>query len=54
MVPKIWYVLSQVFVLVAFTKRCYLNQFIVDGGIHPDLPTGNIQATIMVVAEAAV
>ncbi|KAL4891032.1 hypothetical protein BDV59DRAFT_73176 [Aspergillus ambiguus] len=30
------------------------NLFIVDGGIHPDLPTGNIQATIMVVAEAAV
>ncbi|PWY92096.1 FAD/NAD(P)-binding domain-containing protein [Aspergillus heteromorphus CBS 117.55] len=30
------------------------NLFVVDGGIHPDLPTGNIQATIMVVAEAAV
>ncbi|GLB11953.1 hypothetical protein AtubIFM57258_009230 [Aspergillus tubingensis] len=30
------------------------NLFIVDGSIHPDLPTGNIQATIMVVAEAAV
>ncbi|KKK11834.1 hypothetical protein P175DRAFT_0554501 [Aspergillus ochraceoroseus IBT 24754] len=30
------------------------NLFIVDGGIHPDLPTGNIQATVMVVAEAAV
>ncbi|KAF3395743.1 hypothetical protein F1880_007298 [Penicillium rolfsii] len=29
------------------------NLFIVDGSIHPDLPTGNIQATIMVVAEAA-
>lgn len=28
-------------------------QFIVDGSIHPDLPTGNIQATIMVIAEAA-
>ncbi|KAL4868721.1 hypothetical protein BDV12DRAFT_197065 [Aspergillus spectabilis] len=30
------------------------NLFIVDGSIHPDLPTGNIQATVMVVAEAAV
>ncbi|PYH97373.1 FAD/NAD(P)-binding domain-containing protein [Aspergillus ellipticus CBS 707.79] len=30
------------------------NLFVVDGSIHPDLPTGNIQATIMVVAEAAV
>ncbi|KAJ5302947.1 cellobiose dehydrogenase [Penicillium atrosanguineum] len=30
------------------------NLFIVDGSIHPDLPSGNIQATIMVVAEAAV
>ncbi|OOG00008.1 GMC oxidoreductase [Aspergillus carbonarius ITEM 5010] len=30
------------------------NLFIVDGSIHPDLPTGNIQATIMVVAEAAI
>jgi cellobiose dehydrogenase (acceptor) len=29
-------------------------QYIVDGGIHPDLPTGNIQTTIMVVAEAAI
>jgi cellobiose dehydrogenase (acceptor) len=29
-------------------------QYIVDGSIHPDLPTGNIQTTIMVVAEAAV
>jgi cellobiose dehydrogenase (acceptor) len=29
-------------------------QYIVDGGIHPDLPTGNIQAAIMIVAEAAV
>ncbi|KAF7714200.1 Cellobiose dehydrogenase (acceptor) [Penicillium ucsense] len=29
------------------------NLFIVDGSIHPDLSTGNIQATIMVVAEAA-
>ncbi|KAJ5336325.1 uncharacterized protein N7506_004347 [Penicillium brevicompactum] len=29
------------------------NLFIVDGSIHPDLPTGNIQTTIMVVAEAA-
>ncbi|KAJ5461133.1 uncharacterized protein N7458_002685 [Penicillium daleae] len=29
------------------------NLFIVDGSIHPDLPTGNIQATIMVIAEAA-
>lgn len=28
-------------------------QFIVDGSIHPDLPTGNIQSTIMIVAEAA-
>ena len=30
------------------------SQFIVDGGIHADLPTGNLQTTIMVVAEAAV
>ncbi|RAL07683.1 FAD/NAD(P)-binding domain-containing protein [Aspergillus homomorphus CBS 101889] len=30
------------------------NLYIVDGSIHPDLPTGNIQAAIMVVAEAAV
>ncbi|GAB1212344.1 hypothetical protein ATERTT37_001482 [Aspergillus terreus] len=30
------------------------NLYIVDGGIHPDLPTGNIQAAIMIVAEAAV
>ncbi|OKL64137.1 hypothetical protein UA08_00552 [Talaromyces atroroseus] len=29
------------------------NLFVVDGSIHPDLPTGNIQATIMIVAEAA-
>ncbi|OQD81869.1 hypothetical protein PENANT_c024G06166 [Penicillium antarcticum] len=29
------------------------NLFVVDGSIHPDLPTGNIQTTIMVVAEAA-
>ncbi|KAL4950920.1 hypothetical protein BDW69DRAFT_186895 [Aspergillus filifer] len=29
------------------------NLYIVDGSIHPDLPTGNIQTTIMVVAEAA-
>jgi cellobiose dehydrogenase (acceptor) len=29
-------------------------QYIVDGSIHPDLPTGNIQTTIMVVAEAAI
>ncbi|KAB8234511.1 uncharacterized protein BDW43DRAFT_299568 [Aspergillus alliaceus] len=27
--------------------------YVVDGSIHPDLPTGNIQATIMVVAEQA-
>ncbi|KAL3458224.1 FAD/NAD(P)-binding domain-containing protein [Aspergillus heterothallicus] len=30
------------------------NLYIVDGGIHPDLPTGNSQAIIMVVAENAV
>ncbi|KAJ5099316.1 FAD/NAD(P)-binding domain-containing protein [Penicillium argentinense] len=29
------------------------NLFVVDGSIHPDLPTGNIQTTIMVIAEAA-
>ncbi|KAJ5533328.1 hypothetical protein N7494_009880 [Penicillium frequentans] len=29
------------------------NLYIVDGSIHPDLPTGNIQTTIMVIAEAA-
>ncbi|KAJ6004783.1 hypothetical protein N7540_012582 [Penicillium herquei] len=29
------------------------NLYIVDGSIHPDLPTGNIQATIMIIAEAA-
>ncbi|KAJ5698326.1 hypothetical protein N7462_000331 [Penicillium macrosclerotiorum] len=29
------------------------NLYVVDGSIHPDLPTGNIQATIMVIAEAA-
>jgi cellobiose dehydrogenase (acceptor) len=29
-------------------------QYIVDSSIHPDLPTGNIQTTVMVVAEAAV
>ncbi|KAF4771681.1 hypothetical protein N7455_008225 [Penicillium solitum] len=29
------------------------NLFIVDASIHPDLPTGNIQAAVMVVAEAA-
>jgi cellobiose dehydrogenase (acceptor) len=28
-------------------------KYVVDGSIHPDLPTGNIQTTIMVVAEAA-
>lgn len=28
-------------------------QFIVDASIHPDLPTGNIQTAVMVVAEAA-
>jgi cellobiose dehydrogenase (acceptor) len=35
------------------TDNIDLLQFIVDGSIHPDLPTGNIQATIMVIAEAA-
>ncbi|KAK1149029.1 hypothetical protein N8T08_007706 [Aspergillus melleus] len=29
------------------------NLYVVDGSIHPDLPTGNIQSTIMIVAEAA-
>ncbi|CAI7616344.1 unnamed protein product [Penicillium discolor] len=29
------------------------NLYIVDASIHPDLPTGNIQAAVMVVAEAA-
>lgn len=29
------------------------NLFVVDGSIHPDLPTGNTQAIIMVVAEQA-
>lgn len=29
------------------------NLFVVDASIHPDLPTGNTQAIIMVVAEAA-
>ena len=29
------------------------SQYVVDGSIHPDLPTGNIQTTIMVIAEAA-
>lgn len=29
------------------------NLFVVDGSIHPDLPTGNTQATIMVAAEHA-
>ncbi|KAJ5929354.1 hypothetical protein N7454_007202 [Penicillium verhagenii] len=29
------------------------NLYVVDGSIHPDLPTGNIQATIMIIAEAA-
>ncbi|KAJ6146178.1 hypothetical protein N7497_008160 [Penicillium chrysogenum] len=29
------------------------NLFIVDASIHPDLPTGNIQTAVMVVAEAA-
>ncbi|KAH7304806.1 cellobiose dehydrogenase [Stachybotrys elegans] len=30
------------------------NLFVTDAGIHPDLPTGNTQAIVMVVAEAAV
>jgi cellobiose dehydrogenase (acceptor) len=38
---------------VIHTENNSTAQFIVDGSIHPDLPTGNIQATIMVVAEAA-
>ncbi|KAJ5149087.1 FAD/NAD(P)-binding domain-containing protein [Penicillium atrosanguineum] len=29
------------------------NLYVVDGSIHPDLPTGNIQTTIMIIAEAA-
>lgn len=29
------------------------NLYVVDGSVHPDLPTGNSQAIIMVVAEAA-
>ncbi|KAE8139843.1 hypothetical protein BDV38DRAFT_291121 [Aspergillus pseudotamarii] len=29
------------------------NLYVVDGSMHPDLPTGNIQATIMVAAEQA-
>ena len=31
----------------------FLSQFIVDASIHPDLPSGNIQTAVMVVAEAA-
>lgn len=31
----------------------YKLKYVVDGSIHPDLPTGNIQTTIMVIAEAA-
>jgi cellobiose dehydrogenase (acceptor) len=30
------------------------NLFVVDAGMHPDLPTGNTQAIVMVAAEAAV
>ncbi|ENH71359.1 Cellobiose dehydrogenase [Fusarium oxysporum f. sp. cubense race 1] len=30
------------------------NLFVSDAGIHPDLPTGNIQTIVMVAAEAAV
>lgn len=30
------------------------NLFVVDASIHPDLPTGNTQAIIMIVAEQAV
>ncbi|KAF7530166.1 hypothetical protein G7054_g9687 [Neopestalotiopsis clavispora] len=30
------------------------NLFITDASMHPDLPTGNLQATVMVAAEAAV
>ncbi|KAK9416730.1 hypothetical protein SUNI508_09428 [Seiridium unicorne] len=30
------------------------SQFITDASIHPDLPTGNIQALVMIAAEAAV
>ncbi|KAJ5665380.1 FAD/NAD(P)-binding domain-containing protein [Penicillium maclennaniae] len=29
------------------------NLYVIDGSIHPDLPTGNIQATITIIAEAA-
>ncbi|GAB7349766.1 hypothetical protein MBLNU459_g0492t1 [Dothideomycetes sp. NU459] len=29
------------------------NLFVVDGSMHPDLPTGNLQAIVMVAAEAA-
>lgn len=29
------------------------NLFVVDGSFHPDLPTGNLQAIVMVAAEAA-
>lgn len=31
----------------------FQNLFVVDASIHPDLPTGNTQAIIMVVAEQA-
>ncbi|KAH1427505.1 hypothetical protein KXV97_001311, partial [Aspergillus fumigatus] len=30
------------------------NLYIVDASIHPDLPTGNTQAIVMIAAEAAV
>jgi len=30
------------------------NLFVVDASMHPDLPTGNTQAIVMVAAEAAV
>lgn len=29
------------------------NLFVVDASVHPDLPTGNTQAIVMVVAERA-
>jgi cellobiose dehydrogenase (acceptor) len=31
-----------------------MEQFVTDASMHPDLPTGNTQAIVMVAAEAAV
>ena len=53
---KVYGTESLVMSLLALVYRKPLNrgQYIVDASIHPDLPTGNTQAIVMIAAEAAI